>query len=192
MENFLFADEIVLKILGYLGLGDLIQCSKVCRRFNTICKDKSLSYTPSMAIIKDLGVEDQKCINAILIARPEMTKVVIDSVYWEEEENGKILSGAMAKRKFLGPKSYCLAKKRKVLKALGASVCVKNFRKGAPYSCFQRRPLEIGLFYYMPTHFYRRLSCWDLSGIEDESQKRALAPTYSWKKKILHTYLSID
>ena len=194
MENFLFPDEIVLKILGYLGLGELIQCSKVSRRFNTICKDKSLGYRSSMLIVKDLEEEDQECINKIIIARPEMTKVVIDSVYWEED-NGKILSRAMAKRKFLGPKSYCLAKKRKVLKALGASVCVNNFRKGAPYSCFQRRPLEIGLFYYMPTLFYRRLSSWDLSGIEDVSQKRALAPTcptYSWKKKILHPYLSIN
>ena len=91
----------------------------------------------------------------IFIARPEMTKVVIDSVHWEEDD-GKILSRAMSKRKFLGPKSYYLAKKRKVLKALGASVCVNNFRKGAPYSCFQRRPLEIGLFYYMLTLYYRR------------------------------------
>ena len=34
-----------------------------------------------------------------------------------------------------------------------------------------------------------------MSGIEDESQKRALTPTcptYSWKKKILHTYLSTN
>ena len=144
MEKFLFPDEIVLKILGYLGLGDLIQCSKVSRRFNTICKDKSLSYRSSMSIMKDLGVEDQKRINAILIARPEMTKVVIDSVYWEED-NGKILSGAMAKRKFLGPKRIRLEKKKKILKALGASVCVKKFR----YQWWKGSTLEIGLFYSM-------------------------------------------
>ena len=99
-----------------------------------------------------------------------------------------------------------------MLRALGASGRVKNFRiqhsrsteiygryqipfkewKGALewnlISCFPRRPLEIGLFYSMPTC----LSSWDLSGIEDESQKRALTPTcptYYWKKKILHTYL---
>ena len=44
MENFLLPNEIVLKILGYLGLDDLTQCARVSKRFNTICKDKSLSY----------------------------------------------------------------------------------------------------------------------------------------------------
>ena len=145
MENFLFPDEIVLKILSYLGLGELIQCSKVSKRFNTICKDNSLGYRSSMLIVKDLEVEDQKCINKILIARPEMTKVVIDSVYWEEEDNGKILSGAMAKRKFLGPKRIRMEKKKKILKALGASVCVKKFR----YQWWKGSTLEIGLFYSM-------------------------------------------
>ena len=57
MENFLFPDEIVLKIFGYLGLGELIQCSKVSKRFNTICKDNSLGYRSSMLIMKDLMVE---------------------------------------------------------------------------------------------------------------------------------------
>ena len=97
-----------------------------------------------MLIMKDLEVEDQECIDKILIARPELTKVVIDSVYWEED-NGKRLSGAMAKRKFLGPKRNCLEKKRKMLKALGASVCVKNFR------ChWWTGTLGIGLFFSMP------------------------------------------
>ena len=144
MENFLFPDEIVLKIFGFLGLGELIQCSKVSRRFNTICKDNSLGYRSSILIIKDLRVEDQKCINAILNARPEVTKVEIDSVYWEEG-NGKRLSGAMAKMKFLGPKRKRLEKKKKILKALGASVCVKNFR----YQWWKGSTLEIGLFYSM-------------------------------------------
>ena len=133
----------------------------------------------------------------------------IHSVSWEEGD-GKRLSVAMATRKFLGPKSYCMEKKKKVLKAPGASVCVKNVRikysrkrkifrgiprgrrgmtslMGAAYSTFPRRPLEIGLFYFMPKLFIKLR---DLSGIEDESQKkRALTPTYYWKKKILHTYL---
>jgi hypothetical protein len=52
LENFLFPDEIVLKIFGYLGLGELIQCAKVSRRFNTICKDNSLGYRSSMLIMK--------------------------------------------------------------------------------------------------------------------------------------------
>ena len=81
-----------------------------------------------------------------------------------------------------------------MLKALGASVCVKNFRIQhsrnrlifewvstfnpdylASDSTFPIRPLEIGLFYYMPTLFYRRLSGWD------ESRKRA----YLLKKVLL-------
>ena len=144
MDNFLLPDEIVLKIFGYLGLSELIQCSKVSRRFNMICKDNSLGYKSSMLIMKDLEGEDQKLINAILIATPEMTKVVIDSVYWEKG-NGKRLSGAMAKRKFLGPKRNRLEKKRKILKALGASVCINNFR----YQWWMGT-LEIELFYYMP------------------------------------------
>ena len=186
MENFLFPVEIVLKIFGYLGLGELIQCSKVSRRFNTICKDNSLGYRSSILIMEDLGVEDQKYINDVLIARPELTKVEIYSVSWEEGDETK-LSGAMAKRKFLGPKRYCMEKKKEVLKALGASVRVENLKIqtsrntrifGPPsewmlngwcissFPIFPRRPLEIELFYSMPTYF--------------------------WKKKILHTYLKIN
>ena len=103
----------------------------------------------------------------------------IDSVSWEEGD-GKRLSGAMAARKFLGPKKYSLEKKKEVLKALGASVRVKyckirTSRKTLMYghlACFtasalaesgkevgypgqafgaQSRPLKIGLFYSMPT-----------------------------------------
>ena len=168
MENFLFPDEIVLKIFGYLGLGELIQCSKVSRRFNTICKDNSLGYKSSMSIMKDLGVEDQKYISSIFIARPELTKVEIHSISWEQEEEDdeKRLSKAMASRKFLGPKSYCLKKKKKVLKALGASVRVQFLLKNMDarqlrtlmaddYPTWyqldnlkRRRPLEIRLLYF--------------------------------------------
>ena len=77
-----------------------------------LCKDNSLSYRSSMLIIKDLGVEDQNYINNILIARPELTKVEIHSISWEEVD-GKRLSGEMASRKFVGPKCYCLEKKKK-------------------------------------------------------------------------------
>ena len=167
MENFLFPVEIVLKIFGYLGLGELIQCSKVSKRFNTICKDKSLGYRLSMLIMKDLGVRDQKYINEILIARPELTKVVIHSISWEEGDETR-LSGAMAERKFLGPKRYCMEKKKEVLKELGTLVRVRYFRiltsrntmifgplaswTKATYPTFaRRRPLEIGLFCFMPT-----------------------------------------
>ena len=127
MKNFLFPDEIVLKILRYLGLGELIQCAKVSRRFNTICKDKSLSYRSSLLIMKDLKVEDQKYFNSILIARPEVKKVVVHSVRWEKGEERR-LSEAMAKKKFLGPKMYRMKKKQQVLKAQGASVHVMHSR----------------------------------------------------------------
>ena len=102
MENFLFPYEIILKIFGYLDLGDLIQCSKVSRRFNTICKDKSLSCRSSFLIIKDLKVEDQKYIINTLIARPKITKV-IHSISLDGNLKTKLL-GAMATKKFLGPK----------------------------------------------------------------------------------------
>ena len=75
MERFPFADEIVLKILGYLSLGDLIQCARVCKSLNTICKDHSLSYSSSMLAMKDLTAKDQKSIIDILIAEPEVTEV---------------------------------------------------------------------------------------------------------------------
>ena len=176
MENFLFPDEIVLKIFGYLGLNELIQCAKVSRRFNAICKDESLSYRSSMSIMKDLGVEDQKRINAILIARPEMTKVVIDSVYWEEEDNGKILSGAMAKRKFLGPKRIRLEKKKKILKALGASVCVKKFR----YQWWKGSTLEIGLFYSMSNLLLEK----EISPILHTVLKMDINPKFNAPRKV--------
>ena len=73
MENFLFPDEIVLKILGYLSLGDLIQCAKVSKRFNIICKDKSLSYSLIMFVMKSLPVKDQKSVRDILINTSRMT-----------------------------------------------------------------------------------------------------------------------
>ena len=121
--------------------------------------------------MKDLGEEDQKYINKILIARPELTKVEIHSISWEQWEGGdeKRLSKAMASRKFLGPKSYCLEQKKKILKALGASVHVQFLietmdagqlctRMADDYPTWyqllnleRRRPLEIGLAYYMPT-----------------------------------------
>ena len=144
MENFIFPDEIVLKILGYLGLGELIQCAKVSRRFNTICKDKSLSYRSSLLIMKDLKEEDQKYFNNILITRPEVKKVVIHSVRWEKGEETR-LSEAMAAKKFLGPKMYRMKKKQAVLKALGASVRVMHSR------IVSKNTIEIGLLYFMPT-----------------------------------------
>ena len=79
MENLPFSDEIVLKILGYLSLGQLIQCARVSKRLNTICKDKSLSYRSNMIKMNDLTVKDRNSIINILIARPKVKEVIISS-----------------------------------------------------------------------------------------------------------------
>ena len=79
-ENMPFPDEIILKILRYLRLGELIQCARVSKRLNTICKDGSLSYRSSMLAMKDLTVKDRKSIIDMVIARPEVTEVRISSI----------------------------------------------------------------------------------------------------------------
>ena len=79
MENLPFPDEIVVKILGYLSLGQLIQCARVSKRLNTICKDKSLSYKANMLKINNLKVKDRNSIIDILITRPNVTEVSISS-----------------------------------------------------------------------------------------------------------------
>ena len=147
MENFLLPNEIVLKIFGYLGLGDLIQCAKASKRFNTICKDKSLSYRSSMLIVKGLSVKDQKFINDILIARPYMKKVTIWTISWEGVIE-KRLSENLITMTFQGPMSYCMKKKTEVLKAMGAIPRVMYTRHGHDIYYNQ---IDLGLFYYMPT-----------------------------------------
>ena len=108
MESLPFPDEIVLKILGYLSLSQLIQCARVSKRLNNICEDRSLNYRSSMLVMKelkkinknrkkfwnskptlnfrssmleiqDLTVKDQKTIIDTLIARPEVTEVIMSS-----------------------------------------------------------------------------------------------------------------
>ena len=62
-------DEIIVQILGYLSLGELIQCATVSKSFNTICKDSLLRYRSNMLVIKDLTVKDRKSIIDVLIVR---------------------------------------------------------------------------------------------------------------------------
>ena len=78
MENFPFPDEVVLKILGYLDLGDLNKCARVCKRLNNICKGHSLriSVISRMSVMKKLTVKDQKSILDLLIVRPCVTEVI--------------------------------------------------------------------------------------------------------------------
>mgnify|MGYP001269924554 FL=1 len=79
MENL--PNEIVLQILGYLNIGELIQCASVSKRLKTMCKDKSLSYGSNMLAMKDLTVNDRKSIIDYLIARPEIREVRISWLY---------------------------------------------------------------------------------------------------------------
>ena len=94
MENLQLPNEIVLKIFGYLSFGELIQCAKVSKRFNKICKDKSLSYRTIILVMKALIAKCQKSINKVLIARPDIKKVTIGSICcegWIETRLSKLL-----------------------------------------------------------------------------------------------------
>ena len=75
MDNL--PNEIVLQILGYLSLGELIQCARVSKRLNAICEDKSLSYRSNMLVMQGLTVKGRKSIIDTLIANPELTEVNI-------------------------------------------------------------------------------------------------------------------
>ena len=148
MENFLLPNEIVLKILGYLGLGELIQCAKASKRFNIICKDKSLGYRSSMLIMKDLTVDDQKFVNSFLIARPECKEVTIHFISLEGKLETKLLRESV-KWTFMGPKRYCMEKKMKVLKSQGASISC-NFGVSTSEVHDNINTLELELYYHMP------------------------------------------
>jgi hypothetical protein len=84
MDSLPFPDEIVLKILGYLSLGELIQCARVSKMLNVICEDKSLSYISNMLVMQGLTVKGRKSIIDALIANPELTEVNISpkSLEW--------------------------------------------------------------------------------------------------------------
>ena len=82
MESFPVPDEVVLKILGYLDLGDFIKCAKVSKRLNNICKDHSLRYIrqryiSSMSVMKKLTVKDQKSILDLLMPMPGVPEVIL-------------------------------------------------------------------------------------------------------------------
>ena len=87
MESLPFPDEIVLNILGYLSLGELIQCARVSKRLNAICEDKSLSYISNMLVMQGLTANGRKSIIDALIANPELTEVNISpkSLKWDAD-----------------------------------------------------------------------------------------------------------
>ena len=99
MDNL--PNEIVLQILGYLSLGELIQCARVSKRLNAICEDKSLSYRSNMLVMQGLTVKGQISIIDTLIANPELTEVIISPKSLEWSVEGEIL-GASVTQKSLG------------------------------------------------------------------------------------------
>ena len=142
MENLQLPNEIVLKILGYLRFGELVQCAKVSKRFNTICKDKSLSYRTVALVMKGLIVKCQKSINKVLVARPDI-KVTIGSISWE---------GMIETRLSRFPwKSTGLYRKAEILQLLGASSFLLNFK-------ISKQTLELDVFNFMPYNYYMHVN----------------------------------
>ena len=78
MENLPMPDEILLKILGYLNLGDLIECSKVSKRLKGICLDKKLSYHTYHSAISYLCLQDEKIIMSVLKDKPSILETEIE------------------------------------------------------------------------------------------------------------------
>ena len=91
MESLPLPNEIVLQILGYLSLGELIQCARVSKRFSTICKDNSLSYGSSMSLMKDLPLRFRKSMTDFLIARPDVKEIKISSINHQRRIFGILL-----------------------------------------------------------------------------------------------------
>ena len=123
-------NEIVLKILGYLSLGDLTQCCKVSKRFNTICKDKSLSYSLIMLVMKSLPEKDQKSVRDSLIN----TKMTFCAGSW---------TGSLQTR-HSDWKSLGIYEIAETLQTLGASVRVRH-------ELLSNNELWLEVIYCMPT-----------------------------------------
>ena len=98
MENLPFPDEIVLKILNYLSLGELIQCARVSKRLNALCEDKSLSYRSNMLVMQGLTVKGRKSIIDALIANPELTEVNISPKSLEWGVDAEILGASVIQK----------------------------------------------------------------------------------------------
>ena len=78
MENLPLPDEILLKILGYLNLGDLIECSKVSKRLKGVCMDKTLSYHTYHSAIVHLSLQDEKTIINVLKNSPTILETEVE------------------------------------------------------------------------------------------------------------------
>ena len=78
IENLPMPDEILLKILGYLNLGDLISCSKVSKRVKGVCLDKTLSYHTYHSAISYLCLQDEKIIMNVLKYKPSILETEVE------------------------------------------------------------------------------------------------------------------
>ena len=75
MENLPLPNEIVLQILGYLSLGEIIQCARVSKRLNSICKDNSLSYSSLIARPDVKEAKSHQSIGKIIIKEEFMCQI---------------------------------------------------------------------------------------------------------------------
>ena len=78
MENLPMPDEILLKILRYLNLGDLISCSKVSKRLKGICLDETLSYPTYHSAISYLRLQDEEIIMNVLKDKPSILETEVE------------------------------------------------------------------------------------------------------------------
>ena len=78
MENLPMPDEILLKILRYLNLGDLISCSKVSKRLKGICLDETLIYHTYHSAISFLRLQDEKIIMNVLKDKPSILETEVE------------------------------------------------------------------------------------------------------------------
>ena len=76
-ENLPMPDEILIKILGYLNLGDLIECSQVSKRLKEVCLDKTLSYHTYHSAVSDLCLQDQKIIMNVVKDKPSILETEV-------------------------------------------------------------------------------------------------------------------
>ena len=132
MENLPMPDEILLKILRYLNLGDLISCSKVSKRLKGICMDETLSYHTYHSAISYLRLQDEEIIMNVLKDKPSIleTEVEVSTKTSKQRQiiffkNSKFLKSPIKQ----GLLSYNIKDKKIILEVLP----LKQFIQVCPY-----------------------------------------------------------
>jgi hypothetical protein len=132
MENLPMPDEILLKILRYLNLGDLISCSKVSKRLKGICLDETLSYPTYHSAISYLRLQDEEIIMNVLKDKPSIleTEVEVSTKTPKQRQilffkNSKFLKSPIKQ----GLLSYNIKDKKIILEVLP----LKQFIQVCPY-----------------------------------------------------------